>query len=110
MRYLITLLTAGLVGNLLLVAPLPAAGLAGLENTRAASESGRIDEINLKHRYLIVDDSRYALAPNAQVQSSTGAIVSLSSLQRGMRIAFALQAGSGGGARTITEVVILPGK
>lgn len=106
MKYLITLLTAGLVGNLLLIAPLPAADLTGSEGTSAASESGRIDTVNLKDHYLIVDDSRYALAANVQVLSSTGAIVPLGSLRPGMRIAFALQRGSNTGPRTITALVI----
>lgn len=106
MKYLVKLLTAGVMGNLLLIAPLPAADFTGSESAGAVSESGKIDTINLKDRYLIVDDSRYALAANVQVQSSTGAIVPLGSLKRGMRIAFALQGGSDTGARAITTLVI----
>lgn len=111
MRFPLTLLTAGLVGNLLLIAPLPAADFSGSEEGNVVlAESGRIDAVNMKDRYLIVDDSRYALAPDVVIRSSSGASVPLSSLKRGMRIAFAVQAGSGAGARTVTDLVIRSNK
>lgn len=106
MKYLITLLTAGLLGNLLLMAPLPAAEIPDPGSASALSESGRIDTINLKDGYLIVDDTRYALAPEITVRSASGATVPVSALRRGMRIAFALQPVRVAGAQTITVLVI----
>jgi hypothetical protein len=104
MKYFFTLLAASLVSGLLLTAPLSAADFA---------ELGTIDKVDLKAGYLIVDDGQYALSPDVRVTSQDGRNVPLSSLQRGMKIAFntgSPAASKRAGRGAITEVAILPSK
>lgn len=110
MKYLLTLVTAGLVANLLLTAPLPAADFPGSETADVVYEYGKIDQVSEKDSYVIVNDSRYLLAPNVKVYSASGTSAALSSLKRGTRVAFAVEGRSGDSARTITELKIRPVK
>ena len=96
MKYLYTLLTVSLVGSLLLAPPAPAVELA---------ESGKIDIVNLKGGYLVVDDGKFRLAQSVRVYSQFGAAVPVSALKPGMRITFNLDPQSS--ANVITDLAIL---
>ena len=99
MKYLYTLLTMSLVGSLLLTTPLPAAD---------TTETGKIDGVDLKGGYLVVDDSKFLLAKGVKVYSQSGAAVPVGSLKPGMKITFTLDRQSS--ANVITELAIISGK
>jgi len=98
MKYLFTLLTACLVGGLVLTTPLSAANFA---------ERGKIDAVNLEAGYVIVDDGKYALSANVKVYSQSGQETSPSVLRRGMRITFNTLRQGGSGRGAITELAIV---
>ncbi|HCU52868.1 MAG TPA: hypothetical protein DIC36_00820 [Gammaproteobacteria bacterium] len=101
MKHFLMLLTAGLMGSLVLSTPLSAADFA---------ERGKIDVVNLKASYVVVDDSKYMLSDNIKVHYQEGQVASVSALRRGMKIAFNVIgqiADSRGGSPAITELVIL---
>ncbi len=96
MKYLYTLLTVSLVGSLLVTLPAPAA---------ESAEVGKIDIVNLKGGYLVVDDSKFILAQNVRVYSQFGAAVPVSALKPKMKISFTLDRQSS--AKVITDLAIL---
>ena len=99
MKYLYTLLAMSLVSSLLFTTPLLATDTA---------EFGKIDGVNLKGGYLVVDDSKFLLAKSVRVYSKSGAAVHVSSLKPGMKITFTLDRQSS--ANVITELAILSDK
>ena len=86
MKYFFTLLAACLVGSLALLTPSQAADFA---------ERGKIDEVNLKAGYMIVDDGRYALSADVKVYSQNGQAAPLGTLRRGMKITFNIDSKGG---------------
>lgn len=97
MRYFFTRLAVCLVGGVVLTTPLSAADFA---------ERGTIDMVNLKAGYLVVDDSKYVLAPDVKVYSQAGAAATTNELRAGLQVSFSgnSQAGSRG---VITELTIV---
>ena len=105
MKYFYTLLTASLVSGLLLATALSAA-----EEVTRFPESGKIDVINLKEAYLIVDDGKFMLSPGVRVYSQFGAPIPLDSLKRGMKVTFSLGAQKINDRHVIVEMAVLPDK
>ena len=99
MKYLYLLMTVSLVSSLLFTTPSPAADTA---------EFGKIDVVNLKGGYLVVDDGKFILAQGVRVYSQVGAAVPASSLKPGMKITFTLDRQSS--TKVITELAIHSGK
>lgn len=99
MKYLYTLLTMSLVGSLLLTTPSLAA---------ESAEFGKIDVVNLKGGYLVVDDGKFILGPTVRVYSQFGEAVPVSSLKPGMKVTFTLDPQSS--AKVITDLAILSSK
>jgi hypothetical protein len=104
MKTFLMLLTACLMGSLVLSTPSSAAEFA---------EQGKIDAVYLKAGFVVVDDSKYLLSDNIKVLDKEGHSGSVNDLRRGMKIAFNLL-GPGGNSRAgnpiITELVVLSSK
>ena len=105
MKYFYTLLTASFMSGLLLTTQLSAA-----EETTRFQEHGKIDAVNAKEAYLIVDDSKLMLSPGVKVYSPSGALLSVGALKPGMKITFNLGAQKINDRDVITEMAVFPNK
>ena len=91
-----------LVAGLLALSPAPAA-------ESRFSERGRIDGVDLKDGFLVIDDSQFRLTSATRVYTPTGSLGAPQQIRKGMTIRFTRVRPAGPGKPVISEIWITPG-
>ena len=88
------------------------AGLLALSPAAAESrfsERGRIDGVDLKGGFLVIDDSQFRLTSTTRVYTPTGLLGAPQQIRKGMTIRFTRVRPAGPGKPVISEIWIAPG-
>lgn len=89
-------------GSLLVLSPVPAA-------EPRFPESGRVDHVDLKNGFLVIDDSQFRLTSATRVYAPTGSLGAPQQIRKGMTIRFTRVRPAGPGKPVISEIWITPG-
>ena len=105
--------TLARVGACLLATTLVWAGLAAGASTRqifaAPEENGKIEQLNLEDRELIIDDKAFELTDEVEVYTHRGFQTTADVLKKGMRVAFDIKEDTSG-SPYLTTIWILSKK
>ncbi len=75
---------------------------------RFFKERGTVSSLDLAHKSVLIDDSRYRVTNATRVYTKNGSPGALTMLGRNMRVAFNLSPKKEGGVYTVTEIWIQP--